>query len=132
MAPPGKTLVVAEFFSFQGDPIWNQHDGRLADMTIENLERLGFIQRNEVLDCAVVRVPKAYPLFEVGYREHVSVINEYLGRFKNLHITGRSGMFQYYNMDVAIKSGIETAEKIIRQNAAVDEGSLQKPILMNG
>ena len=132
MAPPGKTLVVAEFFSFQGDPIWNQHDGRLADMAIENLERLGFIQRHEVLDYAVVRVPKAYPLFEVGYREHVSVIYEYLGRFKNLHIAGRSGMFQYYNMDVAIKSGIETAEKIIRQNTGVDEGSLRKPVLMNG
>jgi protoporphyrinogen oxidase len=132
MAPPDKTLVVAEFFSFQGDPIWNQHDDGLADMAIENLERLGFIQRNEVLDFAVVRVPKAYPLFEVGYRGHVSVIYDYLRRFKNLHIAGRSGVFQYYNMDVAIKSGIETADEIIHQSTGVDEVTLRKPVLMNG
>jgi protoporphyrinogen oxidase len=132
MAPPGKTLIVAEFFSFQGDPIWNRHDSGLSDMAIENLERLGFIQRKEVLDCAVVRVPKAYPLFEVGYREHVSVIYDYLHRFKNLHIAGRSGMFQYYNMDVAIKSGIETAETIIHRNAGVDEAPLREPIPVNG
>ncbi len=132
MAPQGKTLVVTEFFSFQGDSIWGQHDDSLANMAVENLERLGFIQRSEVLDYKVIRVTKAYPLFEVGYREHVSVIYEYLGRFKNLHITGRSGMFQYFNMDVAIKSGIETAEQIIRQNTGVDGGSLRRLVLMNG
>ncbi len=116
MAPTGKTLVVVEFFSFRGDPLWNEHDDRLTGVAIENLERLGFIKRNEILDSAVIRVPKAYPLFEVGYREHCNVIYEFLGRFKNLHSAGRSGMFKYYNMDVAIKSGIETAERIIHQD----------------
>ena len=42
-------------------------------------------------------------------------IYEYLGRFKNLHITGRSGMFRYYNMHHAIESGIKTAERIIKK-----------------
>ena len=40
---------------------------------------------------------------------------DYLARFGNLHISGRSGMFEYYNMDVALRSGMETAEKIIRK-----------------
>jgi protoporphyrinogen oxidase len=116
MAPEGKTVIVMEFFSFIGDKIWNETDERLALITIENLENLGFIKKHEVIDTAVVRAPKAYPLFEVGYEKPCAEIYDYLSRFKNLHIAGRSGMFRYYNMDHAIESGIETAEKIIAKS----------------
>lgn len=118
MAPEGKTLIVAEFFSFKNDRIWNESNKRLVDITVENLEHLGFIKKHEVIDSAVVRVPKAYPLFEVGYKELSEKLYDYLSRFRNLHIAGRGGMFRYYNMDHAIESGIETAEKIIKKEAA--------------
>jgi protoporphyrinogen oxidase len=61
----------------------------------------------------VLRVPKAYPLFEVGYTEHYNRIVSYLQKYRNLHIIGRNGMFRYHNMDYAMESGIETAKKII-------------------
>ncbi|MBI5213110.1 MAG: FAD-dependent oxidoreductase [Nitrospirae bacterium] len=114
MAPEGKTVVVAEFFSFKGDGIWSMSDEDLSAVTAENLEGMGFIKKHEVIDSAVIRVPNAYPLFDVGYKELCNEIYDYLGRFRNLHIAGRSGMFRYYNMDHAIESGIETAEKILK------------------
>jgi protoporphyrinogen oxidase len=129
MAPPGKSLLVMEFFSFRGDAVWNMQDDKLADLTAENLVGLGFISRREVLDSVVVRVPKAYPLFEVGYRKHVDDLHDYLGRFSNLHIAGRSGMFRYYNMDVAIRSGIETAEKVIQKSRTADAVELGELVL---
>lgn len=113
MAPQGKTALVAEYFCFKGDEIWSRSDEKLAEVTIENLERLGFINRSEVIGSAVVRVEKAYPLLEIGYREHYDRIFDYLSRFKNLHIIGRGGMFRYYNMDHAIKTGIKAAEKVL-------------------
>jgi protoporphyrinogen oxidase len=129
MAPPGKTTLVMEFFSFKGDAVWNMTDERLTDLTVDNLVRLGFIARQEVLDSTVVRVPKAYPLFEVGYRKHADALLDYLGRFSNLHIAGRSGMFRYYNMDVAIQSGIETAERIIQKSGTSDRVELDELVL---
>ena len=70
MAPEGKSILVAEFFSFKGDRIWNKSDEELASITVENLENMKFIKKHEVIDsAAVLRVPNAYPLFEVGYRE---------------------------------------------------------------
>ncbi|OGW58505.1 MAG: hypothetical protein A2Z09_03485 [Nitrospirae bacterium RBG_16_43_8] len=116
MAPEGKTIIVAEFFSFKGDRIWNKSDEELTSITVENLENMGFVKKHEVTDSAVVRVPNAYPLFEIGYKERCDEIYDYLGRFKNLDITGRSGMFRYYNMDHAIESGIKTAERIIKNS----------------
>jgi len=119
MAPEGKTIIVMEFFSFRGDKIWNSTDEMLTNVTIDSLEALGFINRGEVIDSAVVRVPKAYPLFEVGYKGFCDEIYDYLSRFRNLHIAGRGGMFRYYNMDYAIESGIETAEKIIENRKGI-------------
>lgn len=116
MAPPGKTLLVAEFFSFNGDAMWSKSDRELAAITVSNLENLGFLKRHEVLDSSIVRVPRAYPLFEIGYRELCDEIHDYLDKFNNLHIAGRSGMFRYYNMDHAIESGITTAEGLIASN----------------
>jgi len=113
MAPEGKTLLVMEYFSFRGDNLWNMSDEALTDLTVDNLARLDFVDPQEVLDSMIVRVPNAYPLFEVGYDNHADVLFGYLERFRNLHIAGRSGMFRYYNMDVAIRSGMETAEKVI-------------------
>lgn len=113
MAPEGKTLLVMEYFSFRGDSIWNETDEKLVDITVNNLEALEFIRRNEVIGGTVVRAPRAYPLFDIGYRAACEEIYRYLGGFSNLHIAGRNGMFRYYNMDHAIESGIDAAEKIL-------------------
>jgi protoporphyrinogen oxidase len=123
LAPEGKTHIVAEYFCFQDDHIWNSEDAELASLTASQLERLGFIKKNEVIDSCVVRVPKAYPILEVGYKQHYMKILDYLKNFENLHIVGRTGMFRYYNMDVAIESGIETAEEILRGRASARDRS---------
>lgn len=118
MAPEGKTLLVIEYFSFKGDRIWNETDAKLLEITVRHLEKLGFIKGRDVCDSMVVRVPKAYPLFEIGYHELCDQLYAYLGQFSNLHIAGRSGMFRYYNMDHAIDSGIRAAEAVINGRIA--------------
>src|SRR5271157_4226669 len=99
MAPEGKTILVSEYFSFQGDRIWNASDEHLTDITVRGLEQLGFIKKSEVSGSAVVRAKKAYPLFEIGYEEQCTLLYDYLNTFRNLHLAGRVGMFRYYNMD---------------------------------
>lgn len=121
MAPEGKTHIVAEYFCFQGDNIWNSSDEDLASLTVKQLEKLNFIKKSEVIDSCVVRAPKAYPLFEIGYADNYSTILKYLDRFRNLHLIGRTGMFKYYNMDRAIESGLEVAENILNKRPSTKE-----------
>ncbi len=125
MAPQGKTHIVAEYFCFEGDDIWNSPDSELTSDTVKQLVNLGFIRESEVIDRCVVKGPKAYPIFEVGYAEHYNKIIRYLKNFKNLHIIGRSGMFRYYNMDHAIESGIEVAENILKKSGLKKEKKSQ-------
>jgi protoporphyrinogen oxidase len=113
MAPAGKTHLVVEYFCFKGDAVWNASDAELTALTVQHLEKLDFVSRDEVLDSCIIREQKAYPLFAVGYQEHYEKLIDYLSNFKNLHIAGRGGMFKYYNMDHAMESGIEVAEEIL-------------------
>ncbi len=113
MAPPGKTHLVAEWFCFEGDEVWRASDEQLGRLTVLHLERLGFIKEQYVTGFAVVRVPKAYPLFQIGYEAHAGKLLDYLKRFQNLFLAGRSGLFRYYNMDHAMASGREAALRLM-------------------
>jgi UDP-galactopyranose mutase len=64
----------------------------------------------------VVRIPAAYPLFEVGFQERSQILCDYLERFNNLQVAGRGGLFRYYNMDQAISSGLAAAEAQIARD----------------
>lgn len=109
MAPPGATVLVAEHFCFRNDALWRATDTELVDRTARELARLGLIAQCEVYDGKVVRVPHAYPVFEVGYHERCRIISDYCAGLGNLHLIGRTGAFRYYNMDHAIESGLDAA-----------------------
>lgn len=134
MAPADKTLLVTEHFCFEGDKTWASHDKQLAEETTRHLENLDFIKRDDVVDAIVIRVPKAYPLLDVGYRERYDTILEYLSRFENLHIIGRGGTFKYLNMDHAIETGLVAAEQIVKEEGIRDghEAGREKIFLVGG
>ena len=118
MAPAGITVLVAEHFCFREDASWRASDAELIDRTATELARLGVVGRGEVYDGCVVRVPHAYPVFEVGYGERCRVIADYFAGFDNLRLVGRTGAFRYYNMDHAIESGLEAADAILASEGA--------------
>ncbi len=130
MAPAGKTHLVVEYFCFKEDAIWTATDTALAQRTVRELGKLGIIEPEEVIDSAVLRIPNAYPLFEVDYIEKQKCIVEYLDRFSNLELVGRGGQFEYYNTDHAMESGIAAAEAIIARNNGAP--AVRTPILEPG
>jgi protoporphyrinogen oxidase len=119
---------VTERFCFRGDATWSASDAELIETTAGYLEKLGFIHRREVRDGMVVRIPAAYPLFEVGYQERSRILCDYLERFENLQVAGRGGLFRYYNTDQAIASGLAAAEALLgrdtQMRAAVAAGGV--------
>jgi protoporphyrinogen oxidase len=113
MAPEGKTHLVAEYFCFQDDDIWKASDGELTDRTVKELSGLGLFTPEEVIGSHVVRVPRAYPVLDIGYRRKHEQVMNYLSGFRNLQVAGRGGSFQYLNMDHAIESGMDAAAAIL-------------------
>ena len=118
MAPTGQTHLVAEYFCDRDDDTWNSSDEQLTTTTANHLQRLNFLETSEVKDSCVMRVPYAYPVFNVGYRENLQIITDWLDQFGNLQLIGRSGRYSYLNMDCAMESGIRAVEKVIMRSGA--------------
>ncbi len=113
MAPAGKTSLCAEVFCTQGDDVWQRPDGELIDAVTKDLDHLGFLVRGRVRDAWVLRVPDAYPVYRVGYADAVRRVRNTLARWPTLHLLGRTGSFQYLNMDGVIKQALELADVLI-------------------
>ena len=109
---PALTSLGMEYFCFEGDGTWASTDHDLAQLAIREAEQIGLIKRAEVKDAFVVRMPKAYPIYDQDYHKHVNTIREWVSLFANLQPVGRNGMHHYNNQDHSMMTAILAARNI--------------------
>jgi len=85
-----------EYFCNEGDSLWAKTDDRFIENAISELEKIEIINRNEVLDSVIIRMPKTYPAYFGSYNK-ISDIVDYVSNFENLFLIGRNGMHRYNN-----------------------------------
>ena len=107
-----KTSLGMEFFCNEGDEIWKMADVGLIAHAVRELSVLRIVDPDEVEDGMVLRQPKAYPVYDPGYRERLKVIQDYLFKIKNLQTLGRNGMHRYNNQDHSMLTGILAARNL--------------------
>jgi protoporphyrinogen oxidase len=101
-----------EYFCREGDDLWSMENGRFIDFAAGELERIGLIDRGDVIDGTLVRVPKAYPAYFGTYGEFEKV-RAYLDQFSNLYPVGRNGMHRYNNQDHSMLAANGAVSSII-------------------
>jgi protoporphyrinogen oxidase len=85
-----KTCLGLEYFCFEGDALWDMPDDQLIELGKSELETLGFVNPVDVEDGAIVRMPKAYPIYDSTYQDSLKVIRQFLdGIYANGHKSGR-------------------------------------------
>jgi hypothetical protein len=76
------------------------------------LAAIGLLDLRDVDGGAVVRMPKAYPVYDASYRDALDEIRAYLGSIPNLHLVGRNGQHRYNNQDHSMLTGIFAARNV--------------------
>jgi protoporphyrinogen oxidase len=110
-----------EYFCFEDDGVWTASDADLIQLASDELVKLGLADRNDIVDGAVVRQPKAYPIYDEGYQKRVETIRRELeSRYPALHLVGRNGMHKYNNQDHAMMTAMLTVENIRLGRRAFD------------
>lgn len=105
---PRRTCLGLEYFCFEGDGLWNSSDEELLALGRRELAMLGLGDPDRVVDGTVVRVPKAYPVYDAEYRAHLDTIRGFLDPIPNLHLVGRNGMHKYNNQDHSMLTAMMT------------------------
>ena len=86
----------------------------------EMCKAVGRIAPQDVLGGFVIRAPRAYPSYVLGYEAPLSVLKEFVARFDNLQIIGRYGTFRYNNTDHSIETGLLAAKNILGESHDLD------------
>ncbi len=105
-------FVGLEYFCNEGDEFWNSTDEQLKERAEKELQKIGIIENEKILDYHIEKVKKAYPAYFDSYEKLPLVIN-YLNGFENIYCIGRNGQHRYNNMDHSMVTAFKTVECIL-------------------
>jgi len=107
--------VGLEYFCNENDDMWNMSPEKFIEFASDELEKIGVIKKESIIDSFTTKVKKAYPAYFGTYKDFSKVKN-YLDTINNLYCIGRNGQHRYNNMDHSMLTGIE-ASKAIKKNS---------------
>jgi len=74
-----------------------------------------------VTDAFVKKLPHAYPVYDLDYKENLAPIMEFVHGLENIDTAGRQGLFRYNNMDQSIEMGRKMAYTVVSERDAGHE-----------
>lgn len=101
-----------EYFCNEGDQLWNLSDEEMAELAVSELEKIRIIDKKNVIDSVVIKVPKTYPAYFGSYN-NFNIIRNFTDKIENLFLIGRNGMHRYNNQDHSMLSSITAVDNII-------------------
>jgi protoporphyrinogen oxidase len=107
------TCLGLEYFCFEGDGLWTMSDADLVKLGASEIAAIGLLGGGKVIDGTVVRMPKAYPVYDEGYEAALDVVREHLSTFTNLQVAGRNGMHKYNNQDHSMVTAMLAAQNLL-------------------
>ena len=110
---PNMACYGLEYFCFEGDGLWTSSNEDLIKLGTKEIIQIGLTKLEAVVDGYVVRQPKAYPVYDYEYKDHLEVIREAIKEYKGLYLVGRNGMHKYNNQDHLILMGMLAADQIL-------------------
>ncbi len=121
---PEKTVWVGlEYFCEEGDDFWNMSDKDCIKLATKELETMGIITSDQVIDSHRERIKKAYPAYFDTYSQMDTLISE-LNKYNNLYCIGRNGQHRYNNMDHSMVTAFRAVD-------AIKSGSSDKTAIWN-
>jgi len=108
----GRSCLGLEYFCFEDDELWSAADAELIANGARELDRLGLVDESRIVRGHVVRVPKAYPIYDRDYADRVATIRRWLERIDGLQQVGRNGLHRYNNSDHSMLTALRAVENL--------------------
>ncbi len=114
MAQPGRTSLCLDItVTPENRELCSLSDDDLVRRCISDCERVGLCGRAEVSVGKVLRIPYAYPVYDLQYKERLTTIVSWLESFPRVYCLGRTGIFRYNNSDGSVDMGFRLAERLL-------------------
>ncbi|MEM7311589.1 MAG: FAD-dependent oxidoreductase [Planctomycetota bacterium] len=107
------SILSLEYWCYDHDTRWTESDESLIAQASQEMRSTGLIGNANILGGHVVRIPRCYPVYASGYKQHLNVVTDFVKQFNGLTPIGRYGAFKYNNQDHSILMGLLAAENLI-------------------
>ena len=114
-----KVWIGLEYFCNEGDELWEKNDNEFIRFAIDELHSIDIIDKNDVLDSTIIRMPKTYPAY-FGTYARFDLIKEFTDKFENMFLIGRNGMHRYNNQDHSMLTAITAVHNIVTGERSKD------------
>ncbi len=108
---PTKSCLGLEYFVNEGDDLWSMKDEDLVQLGYRELSQIG-LANGALVRGYVVRMPKAYPVYDTGYQDRLNTIRSFVDAIPNLYCIGRNGQHRYNNQDHSMATAIIAARNV--------------------
>lgn len=112
MGMTGKSALCFEITCDLDDELWKAETKDLFTICCRYMERNKFFKQDEVDDFFAKRLEVVYPVFEVGYSEHLAEHLALVKSFSNVTTIGRQGAFTYTNIDQCLAMALRLYDYI--------------------
>jgi len=113
VADSNKVWIGLEYFCNEGDDLWSMNDDDFMQFAIDEVDKIDIIEKEDVLDKTLIRMPKTYPAY-FGTYPQFDVVRDFTDKLKNLFLIGRNGMHKYNNQDHSMLTAITAVQNIIK------------------
>jgi len=112
VADKSKAWIGLEYFCNEGDELWSKSDSEFIKFAIDELHKIDIIDKNDVVDSTIIRMPKTYPAY-FGTYTNFETVKIFTNKYENLFLIGRNGMHKYNNQDHSMLTAMTAVENII-------------------
>lgn len=121
VADPDTVWIGLEYFLSDNDHLWTAPEREVTAFAIAEMEKIGFLDADDVLSSTIYRQPKAYPAYFGSY-DNFGVVREFTDQLKNLFLIGRNGQHRYNNQDHSMLTAMLAVEYI--RDGVTDKSAL--------
>ena len=115
--PQGHTVLCAELPCDAGSGHWRMTDEELGNLVLESLEKAELPLPRRILRTVTRRLPQAYPVYALGYEDHLATVEDWLEQFEGLLTFGRQGLFAHDNTHHALFTALAAVRCLQRDGA---------------
>jgi protoporphyrinogen oxidase len=109
--PAGHTLLLVERMCEHGDAVWHGTAEAIAE-TVQAVAAEGLCAPEQVVSSVVLTDRHAYPVFSLGFEQHLARVLSWLDQATPITSAGRQGGFSYPNMHQSMRDG-ERAARVL-------------------
>jgi protoporphyrinogen oxidase len=113
--PPGKSSISTEIAYSEVRPLDRE---TVVEQTIDAMRTAGILRPDDRIELVHVQeIEPAYVIYDLAHATNVGIVRSWLAEH-GVHTAGRFGEWHYFNMDQAMRSGLEVARSLASPRAS--------------